>query len=259
MERGLFAAASGMLADQIRQDVIANNLANATTAGFKGDTAVGEAFPSLLINQLQTGATIGKLGLGSRITEVATDGSQGALRQTGGTYDLAIAGDGWFSVQGPNGVAYTRNGAFTTDAKGQLVTADAQPVLDDGGRPITVGNNATISPDGRVTVDGRQVAKLAVTALDPKRLHKLGDNLYTGTVVKNAPASRVIGQSAKGRISLRQAGRVKFLDWQSQRRAAPLAPRAARLTRLADPPMRPDRHEARPPPGRLRRPRRRRA
>jgi flagellar basal-body rod protein FlgG len=180
-----------MLADQIRQDVIANNLANATTAGFKGDTAVGEAFPSLLINQLQTGATIGKLGLGSRITEVATDGSQGALRQTGNTYDLAIAGDGWFSVQGPTGVAYTRNGAFTTDAKGQLVTADAQPVLDDGGRPITVGNNATISPDGRVTVDGRQVAKLAVTALDPKRLHKLGDNLYTGTVVKNAPASRV--------------------------------------------------------------------
>ena len=88
-------------------------------------------------------------------------------------------------MQGPNGVAYTRNGAFTTDAKGQLVTADAQPVLDDGGRPITVGNNATISPDGRVTVDGRQVAKLAVTALDPKRLHKLGDNLYTGTVVKN--------------------------------------------------------------------------
>jgi flagellar basal-body rod protein FlgG len=180
-----------MLADQIRQDVIANNLANATTAGFKGDTAVGEAFPSLLINQLQTGATIGKLGLGSRITEVASDGSQGALRQTGNTYDLAIAGDGWFSVQGPNGVAYTRNGAFTTDAKGQLVTADAQPVLDDGGRPITVGNNATISPDGRVTVDGRQIAKLAVTALDPKRLHKLGDNLYTGTVVKNAPASRV--------------------------------------------------------------------
>jgi flagellar basal-body rod protein FlgF len=191
VERGLFAAASGMLADQIRQDVIANNLANATTAGFKGDTAVGEAFPSLLINQLQTGATVGKLGLGSRITEVATDGSQGALRQTGNTYDLAVAGDGWFSVQGPNGVAYTQNGAFTTDAKGQLVTADAQPVLDDGGRPITVGNNATISPDGRVSVDGRQVAKLAVTVLDPKRLHKLGDNLYTGTVMKGATPGRV--------------------------------------------------------------------
>ncbi len=59
MERGLFAAASGMLADQIRQDVIANNLANATTAGFKGDVAVGEAFPDMLVNQLQTGAKVG--------------------------------------------------------------------------------------------------------------------------------------------------------------------------------------------------------
>jgi flagellar basal-body rod protein FlgF len=191
VERGLFAAASGMLADQIRQDVIANNLANATTAGFKGDTAVGEAFPSLLVNQLQTGAQVGKLGLGSRIAEVATDGSQGALHQTGNNYDLAIAGDGWFSVQGPNGAAYTRNGAFTTDAKGQLVTSDAQPVLDDAGRPIVVGNKAAISPDGRVTVDGRQVAKLAVTVLGPTRLHKLGDNLYTGTVKKGADPGRV--------------------------------------------------------------------
>ncbi len=192
MERGLFAAASGMLADQIRQDVIANNLANATTAGFKGDVAVGEAFPSMLINQIQNGSPVGELGLGSRITETATNGSQGAIVQTGNTYDLAIAGDGWFSVQGPAGKAYTQNGAFTVDAKGQLVTADALPVLDTNGRPVNVGgDNAVISPDGEVSVDGRQVAKLAVTALDPKRLHQLGDNLYTGTVQKNAPTGRV--------------------------------------------------------------------
>ena len=82
-------------------------------------------------------------------------------------------------MQGPNGVAYTRNGTFSIDAKGQLVTAEAQPVLDDGGRPITVGEGkASIAPDGRVSVDGRQIAKLALTALDPTRLHKLGDNLY---------------------------------------------------------------------------------
>jgi flagellar basal-body rod protein FlgF len=192
VERGLFAAASGMLADQIRQDVIANNLANATTAGFKGDKAIGEAFPALLVNQLQSGAPVGSLGLGARVTQVATDGSQGALRQTGNTCDLAIAGDGWFSVQGPNGVAYTRNGTFTVDAKGQLVDADAQPVLDDGGRPITVGGGkASISPDGRVSVEGREVAKLGLTVLDPTRLHKLGDNLYTGTVKKGADAGRV--------------------------------------------------------------------
>ncbi|MEO9176882.1 MAG: flagellar hook-basal body protein [Gaiellales bacterium] len=192
MERGLFAAASGMLADQIRQDVIANNLANATTAGFKGDVAVGEAFPDMLVNQLQSGASVGKLGLGSRITETATDASQGSIVRTGNTYDLAIAGPGWFSVQGPSGKAYTQNGAFTVDAKGQLVTADALPVLDSNGRPVNVGgDNAVVTPDGNVTVGGRQVAKLAITALDPKRLHKLGDNLYTGTVDKTTATGRV--------------------------------------------------------------------
>jgi flagellar basal-body rod protein FlgF len=181
-----------MLADQIRQDVIANNLANATTAGFKGDVAVGEAFPDMLVSQLQTGAKVGTLGLGAHISQISTNDKQGALRQTGNTYDLAVAGSGWFSVQGPNGVAYTRNGTFSIDAKGQLVTAEAQPVLDDGGRPITIGEGkASIAPDGRVSVDGRQIAKLAVTALDPTRLHKLGDNLYAGTVQKGTDPGRV--------------------------------------------------------------------
>jgi flagellar basal-body rod protein FlgF len=192
VERGLFAAASGMLADQIRQDVIANNLANATTAGFKGDVAVGEAFPDLLVSQLQTGAQVGTLGLGSHISQISTNDKQGALRQTGNTYDLAVAGSGWFSVQSANGTAYTRNGTFTIDAKGQLVTADALPVLDDGGRPITIGDGkASIAPDGRVSVDGRQIAKLALTSLDPARLHKLGDNLYTGTAQKGVDPGRV--------------------------------------------------------------------
>jgi flagellar basal-body rod protein FlgG len=181
-----------MLADQIRQDVIANNLANATTAGFKGDVAVGEAFPAMLVNQLQTGADVGTLGLGAHISQVTTNDKQGALRQTGNTYDLAVAGSGWFSVQSATGTAYTRNGTFTLDARGQLVTSDAQPVLDDGGRPITIGaGKASIAPDGRVSVDGRQIAKLALTSLDPKRLHKLGDNLYTGTVQKGVDPGRV--------------------------------------------------------------------
>jgi flagellar basal-body rod protein FlgF len=192
VERGLFAAASGMLADQIRQDVIANNLANATTAGFKGDVAVGEAFPDLLVSQLQTGAQVGTLGLGSHISQISTNDKQGALRQTGNTYDLAVAGSGWFSVQSANGPAYTRNGTFTIDARGQLVTADALPVLDDGGRPITIGDGkGSIAPDGRVSVDGRQIARLALTSLDPARLHKLGDNLYTGTAQKGVDPGRV--------------------------------------------------------------------
>src|SRR4051812_46847230 len=138
VERGLFIAASGMLADQLRQDVIANNLANATTAGYKGDRAVGQAFPAMLLQQVQTGAQIGSLSLGTRIADVVTDTSQGALRNTGNAFDLGIAGDGFFSVQAAGGQRYTRDGSFSLDARGQLVTARGEAVLDAQGRPVSI-------------------------------------------------------------------------------------------------------------------------
>ena len=77
MERGLYIAASGMLADQLRQDVIANNLANATTAGYKGDQAVGEAFSSMLLREVGSGRSVGSLGTGTRIAGVYVNDAQG--------------------------------------------------------------------------------------------------------------------------------------------------------------------------------------
>jgi flagellar basal-body rod protein FlgG len=166
VERGLFIAAAGMLADQLRQDVIANNLANATTPGYKGDRAVGEEFNSLLLNNLQTGAPVGQLGTGARIADVVTDGSQGALRHTDNTFDLAISGDGYFAVQSAAGTRYTRDGAFTLDNRGQLSTSKGEPVLGADGRPVVVpsGGKATIDQGGRVFVNERQVATIGVTA-----------------------------------------------------------------------------------------------
>src|SRR4051812_9834780 len=182
VERGLYIAASGMLADQLRQDVIANNLANSTTAGYKGDQAVGEAFSSLLLNEITTGRQVGSLGTGARIAGVYVNSAQGALRNTGNQLDLAIAGDGFFAVRGPGGVRYTRDGAFTTDATGQLVTAGGLPVLDRQNRPITIpgGAEPTIDASGNVTVGGRAVATLQVATLDPASLRKQGDDLFTG-------------------------------------------------------------------------------
>jgi flagellar basal-body rod protein FlgG len=182
VERGLYIAASGMLADQLRQDVIANNLANATTAGYKGDQAVGEAFSSMLLGQINTGRTIGSLGTGTRIAGVYVNDAQGALRNTGNKLDLGIAGDGFFAVQAPGGVRYTRDGAFTTDATGRLVTANAQAVLDTAGQPITIpaGGDPTIDARGNVTVNGRAIATLQITNLNPTSLRKQGDDLFQG-------------------------------------------------------------------------------
>jgi flagellar basal-body rod protein FlgG len=193
VERGLFIAAAGMLADQLRQDVIANNLANATTPGYKGDRAVGEEFNSLLLNNLQTGAPVGQLGTGARIADVVTDGSQGALRHTDNTFDLAISGDGYFAVQSAAGTRYTRDGAFTLDNRGQLSTSKGEPVLGADGRPVVVpsGGKATIDQGGRVFVNERQVATIGVTALDPQSVRKQGDDLFTGRVRQGVAPGRV--------------------------------------------------------------------
>ena len=110
MERGLYIAASGMLAEQVRQDQIANDLANASTPGYKPDRAAQSVFGALLLQNRQTGAQVGPLYLGARIAELRTDLTQGPLQQTDNPLDVAIHGDGFFSVQTPDGTRYTRNG-----------------------------------------------------------------------------------------------------------------------------------------------------
>jgi flagellar basal-body rod protein FlgG len=172
-----------MLAAQIRQDVIANNLANATNPGFKGDVAVAHAFDDMLLDQVRTGARIGPLSTGTRITEVVTDASQGSLRSTRNPLDVAIGGPGWLNVQTAAGVAYTRNGALTVDGQGRMVTAQGDPVLGTDGGPLVVGSGeVAIDRQGRVSSSGRPVGQIALTALVPESLRKQGGNAVTGTV-----------------------------------------------------------------------------
>jgi flagellar basal-body rod protein FlgG len=104
MERGLYIAASGMLAEQVRQDQIANDLANATTAGYKADRSSQRAFGDLLLSNTVTGQTIGRLGSGAQIAQTVTDLSAEPLRQTDEPLDFAIEGDGFFAVRTNNGV-----------------------------------------------------------------------------------------------------------------------------------------------------------
>jgi len=184
VERGLYIAASGMLAAEIRQDVVANNLANSTNPGFKGDKLVQQSFSDMLLVQAQGGATIGPLSTGAQIAQISPDLSNEGFRWTQRTLDLAIGGNGWFKVQSPTGTVYMRNGAFTTDAKGQLVTAQAEPVLGVDGQPITIAGGGRIGIDrlGHVSVAGKEVGQIAVVALQASSIKKLGANEVTGTV-----------------------------------------------------------------------------
>lgn len=182
MIRGIYTGASGMLAESMRTDVISNNLANVNTAGFKKDVTVTKDFASMLISRINDGVdapVIGSVGVGTVVDEVATIQSAGTVRNTGNDFDLAIEGKGFFTVETPQGVRYTRNGTFAKNIQGELVTQDGYPVLGKNGHIPIQGSKMVVSDDGRVLVDNKSVGNLQVVEFaDVKQLSKEGASLF---------------------------------------------------------------------------------
>jgi flagellar basal-body rod protein FlgF len=176
MDRGLYIAASGMLSEIVRQDTIANELANASTPGYKSDRVSQRSFGDVLLENSATGEQVGPLGLGSRIAEQWTDLSPRGLRTTDEPLDFAIEGEGFFGVQTQQGPRYTRNGQFTVSPRGTLATALGDDVLGRDGAPVRVG------ADGRV--DPAAIGVFAVTGA-----RKEGESYLTGAAAGQAPGS----------------------------------------------------------------------
>jgi flagellar basal-body rod protein FlgG len=168
MDRGLYIAASGMLAELTRQDQLANDLANVNTAGYKADRVSQTSFGELLLTNTSSGQTIGALGLGSEITKFRTDLRPQTLRQTDEPLDVGIAGEGFFAVQTADGLRFTRNGAFTSGPGGTLVDQLGNAVLGADRRPVK------LAPDG--SVPATAIGVFAVTGPT-----KEGDALFSGT------------------------------------------------------------------------------
>lgn len=201
MWRGLYTAATGMITETKRTDTIANNLANANTTGYKRDEAVTMDFEPMLIRRIndlsqspdvtsfkgfslmQKEPVVGELGLGSRVAEIATDHAQGSLQTTGNHLDMAIQGEGYFMVQTPQGVRYTRDGNFYRTGNGRLVTVNGQEVLDRRGRAITIPPESAsfqVSPSGNISADNVPVAQLGLVTFEggDAVMRKQGNNLY---------------------------------------------------------------------------------
>lgn len=181
MNSGMYTALSGNLASQQRLDVLANNLANVNTAGFKRDRMVFESLLANVKNPSQATATLTDAPVMSE-AKFTTDFSAGPVKQTGNTLDLALDGDGFFVVNTPQGRAYTRQGNFHLDGSSRLVTADGYEVLGNGG-PITVkGGKVEIDSKGGVIVEGNRVASLEIVDFPkPYQLQKAGDALFLPT------------------------------------------------------------------------------
>jgi flagellar basal-body rod protein FlgG len=175
MIRGIYISAVGMLPNKLKIDVVANNLANISTAGFKRDNIFIRIFKNASSEISRSG---GSELSGLDITEY-TDFSQGALRRTGNPFDLAINGIGFFVIETANGLRYTRNGNFTVSPDGILITMDGNPVLGSGGR-IYIPDlhrlssaSVKITENGEIYVDNQFVDKLRIVWFEnPSKLKK---------------------------------------------------------------------------------------
>jgi flagellar basal-body rod protein FlgF/flagellar basal-body rod protein FlgG len=179
MDSGYYAACAGLAAQTQALELVAHNLANLGTAGYRGQEAT---FRTLMAGPGEVGrnplnAAVNNFGVlgGSRIDLTAA-----SLTETGNPLDVGIAGSGFFSVQSPQGVAYTRNGSFHLTQAGQLVTAEGDAVLGQQGAITMPNGKVAISSDGTISVEGAVVGKLAVSEFSPgTNLTALGNALYS--------------------------------------------------------------------------------
>lgn len=214
---------------QRRMDIAANNLANVSTTGFKADQLVVEE-----ITPPETFATEGPRDIRfSRDLTVARDLRQGPITVTGNPLDLAIEGDGYFTVQGEDGPLYTRDGAFTLDGSGQLVTGDGRPVLNQGGAPIVIdprSEQPTIDRQGVIRIAGVEAGRVGVVQFDrPGALERVGENLWDAGDQPSAPAE---GQVIQG--ALESSNVIAIVEMTNLIQISRAYESAARVVRSAD-------------------------
>ncbi len=170
---GLVESTETMLAQSRRLEQITNNLANVDTAGYKKEDIT---FWEMLYSTDHQDSRVGKA------IHNVTDMRPGVFEETANPLDFAIGGNGFFKVQTPAGVRYTRAGQFMANNEGQLITPNGDLVLGDGGPLLVNGENISVTDDGNITVDGQQRGILAVvTFANLADLEKQGQNLFALT------------------------------------------------------------------------------
>ncbi|MBP5197867.1 MAG: flagellar basal-body rod protein FlgF [Lachnospiraceae bacterium] len=193
MLKGLYTAWTGMVNEQNRMDVLTNNLANTATTGFKKEGTTSQSFSDVLTDRIKDTSTAGtgrrRIGTnapGVKVGENYVDYSQGAFRSTGNTFDLALSGDGFFAIEftnkaGETSTKYTRNGQFTLNAEGYLLTTEGDYVLDNQSRRIRLDplQDATIDRNGRIFQGENPVATVGVVDFsDYDYLERYGETYF---------------------------------------------------------------------------------
>jgi flagellar basal-body rod protein FlgG len=211
----LHVARTGLDAQQERMQVIANNISNVNTTGFKRDRANFETLAYQYVTA--PGATSSgddkytqgmALGGGVKITSTSRSDTQGSLNQTGNSLDVAIQGAGFFQIQQPDGTtAYTRDGNFSLSAEGQIVTADGRALIPniqvpDGATNSPLGADGTVSATTSGSATATQLGKIQIASfVNPTGLQSIGNNLLTETAASGTPQLGDAGVEGRGTLA----------------------------------------------------------
>ncbi len=172
---------SGLLREM---SVIANNIANISTTGFRREGVVFSEYVQQIGARPEAGSIAKEFARNVSMGNAGahfSDFSSGGLEQTGGNYDFAIDGEGFFLIDTPGGERLSRAGRFMTDGDGMLVTIDGNNVLDEAGAPIQIPPNVrlvAVAGDGSISADGNPLGKMAVVTAPPEALQRSGGNLW---------------------------------------------------------------------------------
>jgi flagellar basal-body rod protein FlgG len=205
MQNGLYVAASGLLMQEARVSAISNNLANINTAGYKRDLPVFSEYrpidrrvPQNWIQKTLYNKTINS---SVKLDEISVNQTSGPLKETGNKFDLALDNPNhFFAVETPWGIRYTRDGEFTLNDRGELVTQDGFNLLDRAtGAPIVIPDGTdtpNITPDGIVNINNAPVAQIDIAAFtETEKLQKVGRNLFTAVgILPEEPAGLKVSQ-----------------------------------------------------------------
>ncbi len=205
MDQLTAVAASGLRSRMESLEMLANNVANASTGGYKSDR---EFYSLYVAPEAQPGAPDDDLTTMPLIERPWTDLSQGVLTATGNPLDLALSGKGFFAVNGPSGTLYTRNGSFRLANDGRLVTSDGYAVRGvDGGNLVLQGSGAVeVGSDGTVTQDGNVLGQISIQDLQQSGLVKRGSNYFLPADQSIQPGAASETSVTQGQLEASNAG-----------------------------------------------------
>lgn len=216
MNQAMHEIVAGSLAQEMRLDVLANNISNINTVGFKGDTVTFRV--SNLSESKKGGPEGGFFSSKTRISPSSlpfgafTDFSSGQLKLTGNPLDLALDGNGFFCVETPEGIQYTRKGNFTFNEEGLLVTQDGLPVLGETGNISIDGQDVRVDAEGNIEVDGNQVDTIKIVDFSQRYPLKKTSNALFAPVNAGITENKAEGVKVRqGFVELSNVDAVKMM------------------------------------------------